>query len=87
MIGTLVEAVAANRTRWRRARNLRTGTRTHALAQPRTRGPAPLRWLAAGCVLLAAAGAALIVVHVTAKRLTPAEKQQMLALERVRSRA
>lgn len=27
------------------------------------------------------------VVHVTAKRLTPAEKQQMLALERVRSRA
>jgi hypothetical protein len=27
------------------------------------------------------------VVHVTAKRLTPVEKQQMLALERVRSRA
>lgn len=31
--------------------------------------------------------AGIPVVHVTAKRLTPAEKQQMLALERVRSRA
>ena len=63
MIGTLVEAVAANRTRLRRARNLRAGTRTHVAAQPRARGPAPLRWLTAGCVLLAVAGAALIVVH------------------------
>jgi len=63
MIGTLVEAVAANRTRLRRARNLRAATRTQAPAQPRTRGPAPLRWLTAGCVLLAAAGTALIVVH------------------------
>jgi hypothetical protein len=63
MIGTLVEAVAANRTRLRRARNLRAGGRTHGIARPRVRGPAPLRWLTAGCVLLAAAGAALIVVH------------------------
>ncbi len=63
MIGTLVEAVAANRTRLRRARNLRAATRTHAVARPRARGPAPLRWLTAGCVLLAVAGAALIVVH------------------------
>jgi len=31
--------------------------------------------------------AGIPVVHVTAKRLTPAEKQQMLALERGRSRA
>jgi len=31
--------------------------------------------------------AGIPVVRVTAKRLTPAEKQQMLALERVRSRA
>jgi hypothetical protein len=31
--------------------------------------------------------AGIPVVHVTAKRLTPVEKQQMLALERVRSRA
>jgi hypothetical protein len=65
MIGALVEAVAANRTRWRRARNLRTGTRPPAAAHARTRvaGPAPLRWLTAGCVLMAAAGAVLIVVH------------------------
>jgi 5,10-methylenetetrahydrofolate reductase len=35
----------------------------------------------------AATTAGIPVVHVTAKRLTPAEKQQMLALERVRSRA
>ena len=63
MIGTLVAAVAANRTRLRRARNLRAGGRTLAVPRPRTRGPAPLRWLTAGCVLLAAAGAALIVVH------------------------
>jgi len=31
--------------------------------------------------------AGIPVVHVSAKRLTPAEKQQMLALERVRNRA
>jgi hypothetical protein len=31
--------------------------------------------------------AGIPVVHVTAKRLSPVEKQQMLALERVRSRA
>jgi hypothetical protein len=31
--------------------------------------------------------AGIPVVHVTAKRLTPVEKQQMLALGRVRSRA
>jgi hypothetical protein len=31
--------------------------------------------------------AGIPVVHVTAKRLTPVEKEQMLALERVRSRA
>jgi len=39
----------------------------------------------------AQAGAPIVadipVVHVTAKRLTAAEKQQLLALERVRSRA
>ncbi|KGF81964.1 hypothetical protein IA69_08460 [Massilia sp. JS1662] len=63
MIGTLVEAVSANRTRLRRARNLRAGTRTQAVVRPRARGPAPLRWLTAGCLLLAAAGAVLIVVH------------------------
>ena len=121
MIGTLVGAVAASRTRRRRARNLRAGMRAQAAAQPvapaparggavtrawalarawvrapglknapghataRTPGPervpmeadahsrtnavapsrarAPLRWLSAGCVLLALAGAALIVVH------------------------
>lgn len=34
-----------------------------------------------------ATSAGIPVVHVTAKRLTPVEKQQMLALERVRSRA
>jgi len=33
------------------------------------------------------AAARIPVVHVSAKRLTPAEKQQMLALERVRTRA
>ena len=64
MIGTLVEAVAANRTRLRRARNLRAGGRTHAAAVTQSaRAPAPLRWLTVGCVLLAVAGAALIVVH------------------------
>jgi hypothetical protein len=31
--------------------------------------------------------AGIPVVHVTAKRLTPVEKQRMLALERMRSRA
>ncbi|KGF81963.1 hypothetical protein IA69_08455 [Massilia sp. JS1662] len=39
----------------------------------------------ATAVLATTAG--IPVVHVTAKRLTPVEKQQMLALERVRSRA
>jgi hypothetical protein len=69
MIGTLVEAVAAGRTRRRRARNLHAGALAHAVAgthtahSARARGPAPLRWLTTGCVLLAAAGAALIVVH------------------------
>ena len=63
MIAALVTAVAANRTRRRRARNLRAGTRARPAAQPRTRAPAPLRWLTAGCALLALAGAALIVVH------------------------
>lgn len=63
MIGVLVEAVAANRTRLRRARNLRAGTRTRPSAPARAHGPAPLRWLTLGCVLLAGAGAALIVVH------------------------
>jgi hypothetical protein len=71
MIGALAQAVAANRTRLRRARNLRAGSRRQPDTQlraragtpPRARGPAPLRWLTAGCVLLAAAGAALIVVH------------------------
>ena len=63
MIGTLVTAVAANRTRLRRARNLRAGSRTQAPVRMRAAGPAPLRWLTAASVLLAAAGAALIVVH------------------------
>jgi len=67
MIGALVEAVASSRTRQRRARNLRVATRTQpsTRAQPsaRARGPAPLRWLTAGCVLLALAGAVLIVMH------------------------
>ena len=63
MIGTFVAAVAANRTRLRRARNMRAGTRTQAVARPRAAGHAPLRRLTAGCALLAAAGAALIVVH------------------------
>lgn len=63
MIAALVTAVAANRTRRRRARNLRAGTRTRPAAQPRVRAPAPLRWLTAACVVLALAGAALIVVH------------------------
>jgi parvulin-like peptidyl-prolyl isomerase len=35
----------------------------------------------------AAVVAGIPVVHVTAKRLTAAEKEQLLALERVRSRA
>lgn len=34
-----------------------------------------------------AVAAGIPVVHVTAKRLTPVEKQQLLALDRVRSRA
>jgi len=34
-----------------------------------------------------ATAAGIPVVHVTAKRLSPAEKQQLLALERVRNRA
>jgi len=67
MIGAFVEAVASSRTRLRRARNLRAATRTQPAtrAQPsaRARGPAPLRWLTAGCVLLALAGAVLIVMH------------------------
>jgi cell division protein FtsI/penicillin-binding protein 2 len=61
MIGALVEAVASGRTRLRRARNLRAATRAQPSA--RLRGPAPLRWLTAGCVLLALAGAVLIVMH------------------------
>jgi cell division protein FtsI/penicillin-binding protein 2 len=79
MIGALVEAVASGRTRLRRARNLRAATRARPSVQPsvqpsaqssaharpsaRVRGPAPLRWLTAGCVLLALAGAVLIVMH------------------------
>jgi hypothetical protein len=38
-------------------------------------------------VPVVATTAGIPVVHVSAKRLTPVQKQQMLALERVRSRA
>jgi cell division protein FtsI/penicillin-binding protein 2 len=78
MPGTLADTIAAGRIRWRRARNLRAAPRTrpaaHDRAGTRARGPAPLRWLTAGCLLLAAAGAALIVVHarwLAAAALTP----------------
>ncbi|MFK3740583.1 penicillin-binding transpeptidase domain-containing protein [Massilia sp. TN1-12] len=69
MIGAVVEALAANRTRWRRARNLRAGARGSAPATLRPhRGwrlalPSPLGWLTAGCAVLAVAGAVVIALH------------------------
>ncbi|MDN4056108.1 penicillin-binding transpeptidase domain-containing protein [Massilia sp. YIM B02763] len=69
MIGAVVEALAANRTRWRRARNLRAGTRGSRPVQLgahrgwRMAWPSPLGWLTAACALLAIAGAVVIALH------------------------
>ena len=78
MIGAVVGAWAGGWTRWRRARNLRAGSRNAAPAAPRaasaspasrTRGrlrlamPSPLAWLMAACALLGVLGALLIGVH------------------------
>jgi cell division protein FtsI/penicillin-binding protein 2 len=72
MIGTVVGALAANRMRWRRARNLRAGTRGPAPAPADASAPAsrwrlampsPLAWLSAACVVLAIAGAVVIALH------------------------
>jgi cell division protein FtsI/penicillin-binding protein 2 len=68
MIGAVVEALAANRTRRRRARNLRAGAGQGASVAGARRGwrlslPSPLGWLTIGCALLAAAGAVVIALH------------------------
>jgi len=77
MIGAVFEVLAANRTRWRRARNLRAGARagTRPAAQPaarpqlpalprlRLRTPGPLACLAVLALLFAGAGAWTIATH------------------------
>jgi hypothetical protein len=70
MIGAVIGVLAANRTRWRRARNMRAGgpapaapARRSAAAPVRLRMPGPLGRLAVAALLLAAAGAWVIAVH------------------------
>jgi cell division protein FtsI/penicillin-binding protein 2 len=66
MIGTVFEVLAAQRTRWRRARNLRAGTRAQATpAWPalHLNMPGPLARLGLASVLMAAAGAWVIAAH------------------------
>lgn len=76
MIGAVFEVLAANRTRWRRARNLRVGTRADAgvrtgtgVALPRPRRqlrvrlPGTIARLAIAALLLAAAGVWVIATH------------------------
>lgn len=71
MIGTVLGAWTAGRTRWRRARNLRAGARPSAAARqaaasvrPRTPWRAsPLAWLLAASALLAVLGAVVIAQH------------------------
>ena len=77
MIAAVFEVLALNRTRWRRARNLRAGARTAGAAAPARaaasttaptrlawlRMPGPHAWLAAGAVLAAGGGAWVIATH------------------------
>ena len=77
MIAAVFEVLALNRTRWRRARNLRAGARTAVAAAPAQgtasnaaaarhawlRMPGPHAWLAAAALLVAAGGAWVIATH------------------------
>jgi cell division protein FtsI/penicillin-binding protein 2 len=70
MIGTVFEVLTAQRTRWRRARNLRAGTRPQAAfawraLRPHLRlsMPGPLARLGLASVLVAALGAWVIATH------------------------
>jgi hypothetical protein len=61
----MMAAVLGGWTRWRRARNLRVGIRAAPRGSIglRLQAPSPSAWLLAACLLLAALGAAVIVVH------------------------
>jgi cell division protein FtsI/penicillin-binding protein 2 len=70
MIGTVFEVLTAQRTRWRRARNLRAGAQTQAVRTwPALRlslhlsVPGPLARLGLAGILMAAAGAWVIATH------------------------
>jgi cell division protein FtsI/penicillin-binding protein 2 len=73
-IGTMVHTLAACRTAWRRARNLRSGERaarpsriavpaSSRSAPKRARDPAAVHWISAAGVLSALGGAILITGH------------------------
>jgi cell division protein FtsI/penicillin-binding protein 2 len=95
MTGTIANVVgllAANRTAWRRARNLRAGTRrgrTQSAALPRWRRPGAASWIGALGLLLALAAGLVIAAHArklaeTARQAAPqAASAQLAALQRV----
>ncbi|MDB5746692.1 MAG: hypothetical protein JWP72_1540, partial [Massilia sp.] len=67
MIATLCEALGANRTAWRRARNLRAGARGAAAPLRSARFHAgPGFWLGVAACVLAVAGAVVIASHARA---------------------
>lgn len=63
MIATVLGVLAANRTAWRRARNLRTAARSRQVVRRTSMLPGPLGWAALAGVLLMLAGAAVIAFH------------------------
>jgi cell division protein FtsI/penicillin-binding protein 2 len=67
LIRSFLNSAAARRTAWRRARNLQAGARPvpprRSDAQPRARGPAAVRWIAAAGAAAALGGAVLIAIH------------------------
>jgi cell division protein FtsI/penicillin-binding protein 2 len=96
-IATVFEMLAANRTAWRRARNLRTATRDKpaprvreaATRRPRLGNPGAVVWIGFCGMLLAVAGAVVIAAHArklaeTARQVEPgAASAQLSAFERV----
>jgi cell division protein FtsI/penicillin-binding protein 2 len=96
-IATVFEMLAANRTAWRRARNLRTAARNRpaprareaAVARPRLRIPGAVFWIGFCGMLLAVAGALVIAAHArklaeTARQIEPgAASAQLASFQRV----
>jgi cell division protein FtsI/penicillin-binding protein 2 len=91
-IATVFEMLAANRTARRRARNLRTGARSKpaqrsreaAAIRPRLHHPGAAFWIGLCGMLLAVAGAAVIVTHArtlaeTARQVEPDAASAQLA--------